>query len=1163
MQITCPLTTGADVKAGSSGNDSFVGGVGTVDSDHLTGGAGNDSLTLTLSNADDNNAAFASAGIENFNLRTIGNVALDLGDVSGVVTLTATRLNGDLTLNDVQDIADIVLDRNTNNSDVTVNYGAVVVAGAEDSLNVTIQNSADAGTVTADGIETVDLVSTNNPLDDTNELAIAGADIETVNISGSGDLTLVTAGATVNNEADGDVDLTAAAATAVTQSGSGALTVTASAAETIDQTGSGALVVASGAYALDAVITASGSGKTTVTAADDVTIDAADSTGALAVTDSGADVSATGGSAADTFTFSTHLDKDDTVVGGAGSDTLSFTLDAETYDDASSTGDADDALTVSGVEIVQIAAADAATNGLDFNIFSGKADITSVELTSKEANDGQTDTDVNLVNFTLAALTVNSAKTTDDGDFGTIDIELKTDTAADSLTININNRQTAATTSDDNSFDIAVIDSDDTETLTLNTSFVSSSEDADEITIGEVSGSDLKTLNLTGTANVTVGAVNAVTATTVNAATYTGTVDITLGAAAQTVTGGTKADTLNFGANLTSADVVDGGAGSDTVVFQVASSTGLNTIKLSNVETVAIQADGSDAGTATTSFASTTGVEALVLTQGNDSSDDIRVTNLKATTTDITINDDLDNVSVSYATGVTADVTVTVAGDNADPVTEDVTVDGLTVNNGATLTITADGGNTTSQNWSEVNALTTTATTINAVGIEGVYLAIYDVNASKATAVNVTSVDGGDADMWWESGNGNASQNDDYAKLENVTVTANGDSYAGWDGEKTPASGSASVNALTVTANDTDSDAEAQLKVEAAGDATVGTVTVNALNDSYAKAEVYADTNGTANDASIGAINITTTNTAGDDGYADVYAYVYANDGANNSGNATVGLVTAEISASTDDIEGWGESFFEVYAYTDTGAVTFDGLNATVGENSQAYFEFWGGSNDASGSVTLTDLTVSVGTDAEVEVTLAEDSANDEFTVSGGTFSGEGSITLVLKGYSDNSEYTTFDLSNLDTSGFTGTLTITTDSDVESVTGTAYGEEIDLSDNADATVVGGAGADNIILGTGNEVETVKFAEASDSQDGAMDVVENFVSGEDFIDVTAFNLTGGALNTTAVTTADVTMNRPGSTRHFRAVGIDVFRTLPEKHRQTCCGGVWGCRTSRCN
>jgi hypothetical protein len=44
---------------------------------------------------------------------------------------------------------------------------------------------------------------------------------------------------------------------------------------------------------------------------------------------------------------------------------------------------------------------------------------------------------------------------------------------------------------------------------------------------------------------------------------------------------------------------------------------------------------------------------------------------------------------------------------------------------------------------------------------------------------------------------------------------------------------------------------------------------------------------------------------------------------------------------------------------------------------------------------------------------------------------------------------------------------------------------------------------------------------------------------------------------------IDVNRPGSTRHFRAVGIGVFRTLPEKLRQPYCGGAWGCRTSRCN
>jgi len=42
-----------------------------------------------------------------------------------------------------------------------------------------------------------------------------------------------------------------------------------------------------------------------------------------------------------------------------------------------------------------------------------------------------------------------------------------------------------------------------------------------------------------------------------------------------------------------------------------------------------------------------------------------------------------------------------------------------------------------------------------------------------------------------------------------------------------------------------------------------------------------------------------------------------------------------------------------------------------------------------------------------------------------------------------------------------------------------------------------------------------------------------------------------------------MNRPGSTRHFRAVETGVFRTLPERRRPMCCGDALGCRTSRCN
>lgn len=42
-----------------------------------------------------------------------------------------------------------------------------------------------------------------------------------------------------------------------------------------------------------------------------------------------------------------------------------------------------------------------------------------------------------------------------------------------------------------------------------------------------------------------------------------------------------------------------------------------------------------------------------------------------------------------------------------------------------------------------------------------------------------------------------------------------------------------------------------------------------------------------------------------------------------------------------------------------------------------------------------------------------------------------------------------------------------------------------------------------------------------------------------------------------------LNRPGFSRHFRAVGNNVSRTLRETRRQPYCGGAWGCKTSRCN
>ena len=46
-------------------------------------------------------------------------------------------------------------------------------------------------------------------------------------------------------------------------------------------------------------------------------------------------------------------------------------------------------------------------------------------------------------------------------------------------------------------------------------------------------------------------------------------------------------------------------------------------------------------------------------------------------------------------------------------------------------------------------------------------------------------------------------------------------------------------------------------------------------------------------------------------------------------------------------------------------------------------------------------------------------------------------------------------------------------------------------------------------------------------------------------------------------SDPYVNRPGSTRHSRAAGSDVFRIPSGIPPRMYCGVVWGCRTSRCS
>jgi len=516
------LTDSLDIITTGDGDDTISGSKGTLDSDTIDGGAGTDTLAVTLTNADDNNSVFTSSNVENLKFRVAdGNVTLDLGDVTGVESITADRLAGNLILNDLQEISSLTIDRNTGNDDVTVDWNATVDAGTTDTITINLSNSSDAGTITVDNIETVNLVSTDSPSDDTNEIRIdaagSGSATEVLNISGAGDTTLVaTDSLTINNSASGDVTLTPTAATTINHTGTGTLTTTTGVA--------------------DVTVTASG-------------------TGALDFTDSVAgETTVTGSSGDDEFNFGANLEEDDTIVGGTGTDTLVVTGAAAPFG-----GPGEGDIAVSGVETLEINSATAA-DALDFDVFANPAEITTVIVNSTDEPDVVTLNDTQASTFTI-----NNGSDATAEDIASVVIDLKDATGTtDEITINLNNTQTGDAGEQDDFAITTGITANDIETINLNTSFVSDEGTAEVITLAALTSDDISALNISGTADLTITAALDTSVETITS-TSTGDTTLTLSGGDVAYTGGSGVDTLNFGTSLTSADSFDGGDGTDVV----------------------------------------------------------------------------------------------------------------------------------------------------------------------------------------------------------------------------------------------------------------------------------------------------------------------------------------------------------------------------------------------------------------------------------------------------------------------------------------------------------------------------------------------------------------------------------------------------------------------
>ena len=149
------LTTGVDVLTGTANNDTFVATDSTYNTgDSLTGGAGTDTLGLTLGGA--NTAVVTLSGVENVSINDYSGVTVNGANWTGVTGLVFGNSTAATTVNNVAAIPTVTLNKTAHN--VTVTLNASTVAGASDAATITMNGLTDnAKTVTLNGIETLTL----------------------------------------------------------------------------------------------------------------------------------------------------------------------------------------------------------------------------------------------------------------------------------------------------------------------------------------------------------------------------------------------------------------------------------------------------------------------------------------------------------------------------------------------------------------------------------------------------------------------------------------------------------------------------------------------------------------------------------------------------------------------------------------------------------------------------------------------------------------------------------------------------------------------------------------------------------------------------------------------------------------------------------------------
>lgn len=346
------------------------------------------------------------------------------------------------------------------------------------------------------------------------------------------------------------------------------------------------------------------------------------------------------------------------ATGSSAADTLSLTVASSV-----STG-----MAVSAFETVSFYAS--ATSTVDMDLFS---DVSTIALSSVTGAHGNV---LTLQDIGAAPVinAVGAGKSTSTVDANGVTVVLKDATGtSDSVTVNVNNLGVSAGTGD---AELGNFTAANVENVTLNTA------DFDNVTFGQFTVDNAKSITVTGSGDVDFGGLDAAVVETFSAGSATG--DLTLGTldntgVASTITTGSGKDSLTTSA-MTKAHTINTGAGVDTVTVVATGAAG--TLDLDT---------GDDNDTIQIDAAAAVNTGTVKIDGGAGDQDTLRIFGTGDTKT---INiDEFDNVERITLEADTAATTVelTVPSGYADTV-QVTEVSGQT----QTLTFTAPAGGTVS-----------------------------------------------------------------------------------------------------------------------------------------------------------------------------------------------------------------------------------------------------------------------------------------------------------------------------------------------------------------------------------------------------------------------------------------------------------------------------------